>query len=226
MEDYRNIKMRTFSKEWWENAWYHYKFYFIGGIIAFVAIAFGISQCAFQVAPDAVFTYIGSHSHFNMTSGYVVEDILKAGVADVSGDGVKTVQSTTVFLDASSSKEMYELASIELSGGKAVVFFMDREYLMSSMHNEYVDMSDWASEYGIDESLCIKDETGAIVGIDMVENPLFAEVDELNPKELYLVVRPIRPDTDKTDRDMQWYNNGLELAQYIISGGEYVSPGI
>ena len=225
MENYKTIKLKRFSKDWWENVWYHYKFGITVGICVFVIIAIGVTQCAFQVAPDAVFTYIGSYKHFGETSGYVVEDMLGAAVPDFNGDGVGTVHSSTVFINGSSGGEMYEIALLELAGGQAVAFFMDKTYLEGSLYNEYADMSAWADEYGIDESLCIKDEHGGIVGIDLADNPLFADVQGLEPEGLYLVVRSLR-DNDKSERDMEWYENGLELARYIASGGAYTPEGV
>lgn len=116
---------------------------------------------------------------------------------------------------------MYNMADIEMAGGDAVVFLFSELFLDRYADYGFIDLSEYVQEFGIDESLLRYDESGNVYAIEMRDNPIFTELESIETEGLFLAVRPMRPN-DRTAWQKDNYENGLEMARYIISGGTAV----
>lgn len=53
------VYIKPFSKKWWENVWYYYKWAILGGIVLVILLVMFLAECVFNVQPDFTLTYIG-----------------------------------------------------------------------------------------------------------------------------------------------------------------------
>lgn len=224
MEKYGE-KPKPFSPAWWENTWYYYKGRIIGGIFVLAIIIFGLTQCLSQRQVDFPFTYIGVFDHMGSTGAFELETRFGQATLDANGDGKRNSRNTILYIDPRESSknlgEAYNLADMELTGGASVVYFMDESFLERNADFGYVDLSEWAKMYGINEELLKRDESGKTYAINMKDNAIMSGIADIKADGMYMVVRPLRKD-ERTDIQKKLYENGINMAQYIISGGVYV----
>ncbi len=218
--------LKTFSKEWWENLWYHYKWYIIGTIGVLLLLIFGITECATSVRPDFTMTYMGGLESMGQIEAYQLEDKLALVTGDVDSDGKTKAKVNVIYLDAGSgSEEMaanYNMADIELAGGDAVVLLFDEKFVERYSKYGFVDLSEYTDEFSIDESLLKRYDDGSVYAVKLSQNPIFTQIDGMNAENLYMAVRPLRPN-DKSNWQKKNHENGVQMARYIISGGS-VNP--
>ncbi len=218
--------IKTFSKEWWENVWYHYRWYIIGGIGILFLLILGISECATSVRPDFTMTYMGGLEPMGQIQAYQLEDKLSAVTGDIDNNKKTKVKVNVIYLDnGSGSEEMaanYNMADIEMAGGDAVVLLFEEKFAERYSKYGFVDLSEYVNEFSIDESLVKRYEDGKAYAINLSQNPIFTQVEGMNAEKLYLAVRPLRAN-DKTNWQKKNHENGVNMARYIISGGS-VNP--
>lgn len=216
------IMEKTFSKKWWENIWYYYKWYIIGIAAASAVIVFAFIECANTKPADFTMTYIGGLEAMGQIEAYQIEDEFAQIVQDINSDGENKVKFNIIYLDNNTQSEemasMYNMADIEMAGGDSVVMFFSKDFLERYSKYGFYDLTDYAKKYEVDEELLKRYDDGTVYAIQMGQNPIFTKFDTIKADELYMVVRPMR-ENDKSKWQQQNYNHGLEMAQYIISGG-------
>lgn len=219
------VYIKPFSKKWWENVWYYYKWYIVGGIFLIILLIMFLAECVFNVQPDFTVTYIGGLENMGQVQAYQLEDRFATVTKDINNDGQKATKVNIIYLDKDSGSEemaaMYNMADIEMAGGDAVVFLFSELFLDRYADYGFIDLSEYVQEFGIDESLLRYDESGNVYAIEMRDNPIFTELESIETEGLFLAVRPMRPN-DRTAWQKDNYENGLEMARYIISGGTAV----
>ncbi len=219
------VYIKPFSKKWWENVWYYYKWYIVGGIFLIILLIMFLAECVFNVQPDFTATYIGGLENMGQVQAYQLEDRFATVTKDINNDGQKATKVNIIYLDKDSGSEemaaMYNMADIEMAGGDAVVFLFSELFLDRYADYGFIDLSEYVQEFGIDESLLRYDESGNVYAIEMRDNPIFTELESIETEGLFLAVRPMRPN-DRTAWQKDNYENGLEMARYIISGGTAV----
>lgn len=214
--------IKPFSNEWWTNLWYYYKWHILGGIFALICIIVFLTECVFTVKPDFSMSYIGGMETIGQIEAYKLEDVFAPTTQDINRDGKKVARVNIIYLDKGvSSQEMstnFQLADVEMMGGDSIVYLFDEEYLERYSKYGYYELNEWAEKYRIDESNLKRYEDGRVYAINLRGNPLFEQIEEIKTDGLYLAVRPLR-ENDRTDWQRENYENGLNMAEYIISGG-------
>lgn len=218
--------LKPFTKKWWENVWYHYKWYIIGTLGVVLMLIFGISECATSVRPDFTMTYMGGLEVMGQVEAYELEDKLAPVTKDIDDDGQTKVKVNVIYLESTGgSEEMaanYNMADIEMAGGDATVLLFDEQFLERYSKYGFLDLSEYAEEFSVDESLLKRYDDGSVYAVNMSQNPIFTQIEGVNAENMYLAVRPLRTN-DKTDWQKNNHANGVQMARYIISGGS-VNP--
>lgn len=221
MDDSKKILV-PFSREWWSNFWYYYKWYVIGAAGLIVCLVIFLVECVFTVRADFTMTYLGRIEKMGQIEAYTLEDKLAPHTEDINQDEKSVVKVNIIYLDRTQQSEemgaMFKLADIEMMGGDTVVYLFDEQYLSRYERYGFYDLTEWAEKYNIDESLLKRYDDGRVYAISMAQNPILNSVEGINTEGLYLAVRPLR-DNDKTDWHKKNHQNGLVMAEYIISGG-------
>lgn len=220
------IYLKPFSKKWWENIWYYYKWYVLGGILALALLVFFLAECVFSVQPDFTITYMGGLEGMGQIQAFELEDRFAAVTKDIDNDGQTKAKFNIIYLDKDTGSEemagMYNMADIEMAGGDSVVFLFAEAFLDRYSDYGFRDLTEYANEFGIDESLLKRYDDGSVYAIEMSQNPIFTQLESIKTEGLYLALRPLRPN-DKTQWQADNYENGIQMARYIISGGN-VNP--
>lgn len=222
MKNAQDIYIKPFSKTWWANVWYYYKWYIIGTAAAAAFVAFFLAECIFNTQPDFTITYIGGLEGMGQIQAYQLEDRFAAVTKDIDGDGQTKAKFNIIYLDSDTGSEemaaMYNMADIEIAGGDSVVLLFSEKFLDRYSKYGFCDLSEYVNEFNIDESLLKRYEDGTVYAVEMSQNPMFTELESIETKGLYLIVRPLRPN-DKSSWQKANYDNGIQMARYILSGG-------
>ena len=216
------VYLKPFSKKWWENVWYYYKWYIIGGAVALVLLVLFLTECVFRVQPDVTVSYMGGLKNMGQVAGFQLEDQLATVTRDIDSNGKGVAKVNIIYLDKNSGSEemgaMYNMADIEMAGGDSVALLFSEDFLDRYSKYGFVDLGGSVQEFGIDESLVKRYDDGTAYAIEMRDNPLFKSLESIDTEGLYLAVRPLRPN-DKSKWQKENYENGLSMARYLISGG-------
>lgn len=214
--------IKPFSKGWWENIWYYYKWYIIGGVALLAFVVFFISEFVTRVQPDFTITYMGGLEGMGQVQAYQLEDEFAQVTQDIDNNGQKKAKFNIIYLDKDTNSEemaaMYNMADIEMAGGDSVVMLFSEKFLDRYAKYGFCDLSEYVKKFDIDESLLKRYDDGSVYAVEMSKNPIFTKLESIQTKGLYLVVRPLR-ENDKSDWQKKNYENGLQMAEYILSGG-------
>lgn len=220
--DEEKMYIKPFSKVWWENIWYYYKWYIIGGAALLAFVVFFISEFVTRVQPDFTITYMGGLEGMGQVQAYQLEDEFAQVTQDIDNNGQKKAKFNIIYLDKDTNSEemaaMYNMADIEMAGGDSVVLLFSEKFLDRYAKYGFCDLSEYVKKFDIDESLLKRYDDGSVYAVEMSENPIFTKLESIQTKGLYLVVRPLRKN-DKSDWQKKNYENGLQMAEYILSGG-------
>ncbi len=218
--------IKPFTKEWWENYWYYYKWHTILIGLVIIAVAILIADVFGKPTPDFAFMYAGNHAGMGSVEGYTLEDQWKEYTSDVDGNGEYNVKSTVIYIPteeaASVESAMGVVLDSELIAGESTVFFAS-EYLLGRFPpDEMEDLSAYVEKFNIDETLVKRNKAGGVYAVSMSQNPIFTTMEGVDPSEMYMLVRPVRETVDTSDYKKNLHKNGLEMAQHILSGGSYI----
>lgn len=218
--------IKPFTKEWWSNYWYYYKWQTIIGIVVVACVAIILADVFGKPTPDFTFMYAGNQAGMGSVEGYTLEDQWKQYTSDVDGNGEFNVKSSVIYIPteeaASVESAMGVVLDSELIAGESTVFFAT-EYLLGRFPQEEMqDLSPYVEKFGIDESLVKRTESGIAYAVSMSQNPIFTQMKGVDPSEMYMLVRPVREAYDNSEYKRNLHKNGLEMAQHILSGGTYI----
>ncbi len=225
MESYDKY-IKPLSKEWWSNYWYYYKWHTILIGIAVIIVITIIADLIGKPTPDFAFMYAGNMAGMGSVEGYALEDEWKQYTSDVDSNGEFNVKSTVIYVPeeeaASVESAMGVVLDSELMAGESTVFFASEYLLARFPQEEMQDLSAYVEKFGIDESCVKRTEDGIAYAVHMAENPFFKDRDGVDASEIYMLVRPVRGSVDNSEYKLNLHKNGLEMAQYILSGGSYI----
>lgn len=214
--------VKPFSKKWWENLWYYYKWHMLGIAVLIVFLVFCISECFLKTETDFTLTYIGGLDGMGQIGAYQLEDSMKEVIEDIDSDGEKKVKVNIIYLDDNVQGEemaaMYQMADIEMAAGDTVAYLFSEKYLERYSEYGYIDLTEYVNEFNVPEEYVKRYEDGSIYAVKLSGNPIFTGLEHTNDDDLYLAVRPLRAN-DKSDWQKRNYEHGLKMARYIISGG-------
>lgn len=221
MNEEQTPYLKPFSKAWWGNFWYYYKWFIIIGAVLLISLIMLLTECAHSTkTSDFTLTYIGNVFGMGQIQAFELEDRFASVTKDMNHDGTTDAKVNVVYIDTGSQDQSvnYTMADVELTGGDAVVYLFTQEAMDRYARYGFLDLSQYVQEFGIKEELLKRYDDGSVYAIEMKENPIFSQLDSIETEGLYLLVRPPR-DNEASGRKKEYYDNGLEMARYIISGG-------
>lgn len=159
-------QMRQLSKrEKWANFWYYYKVHVIVSVFAFIAVAFGISECVRQVDYDLEVSYY-STSYINDEGIKKLNKELAKNIEDINLDAQSIIWIAPCFASLDDASEQTQAALLriqtEISAGNSMGYIMDEKFygLVYESYGECFDKVIPISDYPeIREILGIKEDT-------------------------------------------------------------------
>jgi len=141
--------LKRFSKEWWNNYWFYYKWHTIAGLFVLALIIGTIVDVVTRINPDidimVASQYVFADEHVEEIKAKISEII-----EDTNNDGRKTVQMSLLNTSTEPKDEM-QIASqqklyLEFAAGDSFIFFMDRElYEVYNGDDLFIELKDGQS---------------------------------------------------------------------------------
>lgn len=78
--------LKRFSKEWWKNFWFYYKWHLLIGVIVIVAITATAVDMANRVHPDIYILFSGDYTLTEEDTA-ILKERVEETITDVNGDG-------------------------------------------------------------------------------------------------------------------------------------------
>lgn len=125
-----------------ENIWYYYKYYILGGIVALVAIAFAVGSCVNKGTYDIKMLYM-THGYVDIDGG--IDTLMSEYASDVNRDGVSNVQVITINYGTTLQEAQSAGAAraANLTAGENVLFLVDEQNYNELKENGFLmDISD------------------------------------------------------------------------------------
>ncbi len=218
---------KRFSKKWWGNIWYYYRFRFLVILFIGAIIGYGIYDQVTKVNPDVTVDYFGYQS-FTEEQLMGIHDFLQEMGKDVNGDGkVSMVFYPNAYSPSAKDEQslgMGQKLELEIAAGEAVIFLFDKPcFDLVTQNDNYIfqDLGEWAEECGIPEDKLVE-VNGQYVGVKMNGNRMLTDSgidlpDDISDDDnVYMIVRGRRYNEEKGD-NMERYDYSLEVARYILS---------
>ncbi len=172
--------LKRFSKEWWQNLWFYYKWYFFIGVIA-TAIIVGVTvDNLTRIKPDICILFSGDFVLLEEDSA-ILKERIESTITDVNGDGRVVAQLIEIPLKLDSERvdETTAASNVQMQQqfvtGQQHIYVLDRE-----LYNLYY------SQYLLDPQT-LMEETSS--------NPLF-EGTSLANRDAVMVTRYKRADME------------------------------
>lgn len=228
MNKERVYYLKPFSKAWFINIWYHYKIHIILSAFVIALISFFVYEQVTKIRYDFSMYYISDKTNIAENALSDLQNKLDNVVPDINGDGKYHTYCKSFFTDTDKAltneavKAEIEQADIQVRSGDASVFLFEsgkeEPYVGSGEDDQALyDLTYLADKYGYDNDSVKRYPNGNVYAICMKNNPLL----NFDATDVYIVVRPLLDNDKKTVRD---YNGALQMAEYIISRGEYELP--
>lgn len=218
---------KRFSKKWWSNIWYYYRFHFLAILFIGAIVGYGIYDQVTKIEPDISVDYFGYQS-FTEEQLMGIHNFIQAKGKDINGDGkVSMVFYPNAYSPSAKDEQslgMGQKLDLEIAAGEPVIFLFDKpcfDLVTKNQNYVFLDLSEWAKEFGIPEEQLVK-VNEQYVGVKLNSNKMLTESgidlpDDIDDKDnVYMVVRGRRYNEDK-GVSMERYDYSLELARYILS---------
>ncbi len=224
MRKERVYYIKPFTKAWWFNIWYQYKWQIIAGVFVFaIVLGFAVEKLT-QVHYDFSILYVGDTVDQTKDEMAPLREKLNKVVPDTTGNGKYDTDCRSIFV----SNELYysdetiktnwEQFKIEITSGETlVVLFSDgyeSVYAKEDAKDEFCDLSYLAEKYGYAEEDLKRFSDGKVYGIHMKGNPLLG----FDAEGVYLV--EFVPISDE-EKEVKRGETADVMTEYIISRGEY-----
>ncbi len=163
--DARDQMRQLSKKEKWANFWYYYRVHVIVSIFAFIAVAFGISECVRQVDYDLEIAYYSTNyiSNEAVTS---LNEKLQKNIEDINFDAQSIIWIAPCYASLNDASEQTQAALLrlqtEISAGDSMGYIMDEKFfeLVYESYGECFDKVIQISDYPeIREMLGLKEDT-------------------------------------------------------------------
>ena len=121
--------LKRFSKEWWNNYWFYYKWHTIAGVVVLALIIGTIVDVVTRINPD-INIMIASQYVFSEEQLSEMEVKISNAIDDINNDNLKTVQISSLNASIEPKDEMQMAARdklyLEFAAGDSYIFFMDK----------------------------------------------------------------------------------------------------
>lgn len=223
MEKYGEIPKR-FTKKWWEYFWDYYKIHTIAAVVAVVAIASTISQCANKVNYDLSLVTAGLPLLSEERDMALCAEIAEFA-DDVDGKDGTNVFITQIPMGVEGQDPEYETTlmqsfMIELGFGEGYIYFFSEECADSYLNRDdvadsFMPVSDWGVT-GIDaEGKRILLYMGEPFALSMEGNALLEEAG-VDTSDCYMMMRYPRYNEKDDEQALKKFENAKKAAQAIL----------
>lgn len=202
-------KPKMFTKAWWEYFWMYYKWHTLVLIFASVIVGTGAVQCAKSPKYDLQTDFI-SEQTLSEDMQSALNELISENIADASGNG--KIETFILHLnmrktdDYQTSQTMQTKLFLEQSFSESYLFIGSKQYI------------DWlaSAEIFIPASEYAENADGTYVSLAGCEH---LEDIGIDTSDLYVAVRSIRKNDEKSEFQSAQYENALRFAQYLMSAG-------
>lgn len=201
---------KRFTKEWFDNFWYYYKWWTIGAVVIALFIIIGIGQIVTAPKLDLQVDYISEYG-LDDNETELFKNVILAGIDDVTGNGEKEINILKLDMDLEQSIQQKEAVQnqfrLEMAFSDSYVFLMTKNYAdLAERFEIFEPTSVWAGELANDR--CVLSLETSRVLIDAGLKP--AE------RELYVGVLKMRDKEKGKELEQKRYQNGIKLAKFLI----------
>ena len=138
--------LKRFSKEWWTNYWFYYKWHTIAGIFVVILAIGTIVDVVTRVKPDIDILFASQYAYSDENIENMKAEISNI-IDDINNDGAKTVQLATLYTSIEPKDEMQVAAlqklDLEFAAGDSFIFIMDKPLFERSDGNDlFVELKD------------------------------------------------------------------------------------
>ncbi len=134
--------LKRFSKEWWKNFWFYYKWHLLVGILVIVVIAGTVIDAVNRVDPDIYILFSGEYMLTEEDSA-ILKERVESTITDVNGDGKILAQFIQIPLKLDSEKvdETTAASNVQMQTqfvtGEQHIYVLDRE-LFNLYYGQYL----------------------------------------------------------------------------------------
>lgn len=118
-------------KEKWANFWYYYRVHVFVAVFAFIAVAFGISECVRQVDYDLEIAYY-STNYINNEAIESLNEKLQKNIEDINSDAQSIIWIAPCYASLNDASEQTQAALLrlqaEISAGDSMGYIMDERF--------------------------------------------------------------------------------------------------
>ena len=139
----KSIKdLKRFSKEWWKNFWFYYKWYLFIGAIVIVAVTVTAIDMANRVEPDIYILFAGDYVLMEEDTA-ILKERVESTITDVNQDGkiVANFIQIPLKLDSEGVDETTAASNVQMQQqfvtGKQHILVLDRE-LFNLYYSQYL----------------------------------------------------------------------------------------
>lgn len=124
--------LKRFSKEWWKNFWFYYKWHMFIGLIVVVAIVATVVDMSNRVDPDIYILFSGEYMLTEEDTA-ILKERVESTITDVNGDGEIIATFIQIPLKSSSSgvDETTAASNVQMQTqfvtGQQHIMVLDRE---------------------------------------------------------------------------------------------------
>lgn len=129
----KSIKdLKRFSKEWWKNFWFYYKWHLLVGAIVIGVITATVVDMANHVEPDIYILFSGEYM-LTEEDNQILKERVESTITDVNNDGkvVATLIQIPLKLDSERVDETTAASNMQMQAqfvtGKQHIYVLDRE---------------------------------------------------------------------------------------------------
>ncbi len=124
--------LKRFSKEWWKNFWFYYKWHLLIGVIAIVAVTATVVDMVNRVEPDIYILFSGDYI-LTEEDNAILKERVEATITDVNNDGkiVANFIQIPLKLDSEGVDETTAASNVQMQAqfvtGEQHILVLDRE---------------------------------------------------------------------------------------------------
>lgn len=123
--------LKPFTKEWWTNYWFYYRWHTIAGLFALVLIVGTAVDMLTKVKPDISLCFAGEFLLSDEESSLLTERV-KQAVTDINGDGEVNVEFLEMVMNAGQAQDEMQMANqqklyLQFAAGDSYLFVLDRD---------------------------------------------------------------------------------------------------
>lgn len=135
--------LKPFSREWWHNYWFYYKWQTIAVAFALILLVYTIVDTITKVHPDLSVCFAGNYM-LSETDYATLQERMKASITDTNGDGQNAVEFMEIYLADSETPDEMQMANqqklyLQFAAGDSYLFVMDRALFEAYDAQELLD---------------------------------------------------------------------------------------